>query len=480
MTTYQYGNLVNGQWLDGSSTLQTFNPARPAELVGRYALADEATVDAAVMAARQAQKDWAKLPPARRCELFGKFIDAIESKRIELATAITAEQGKSMSESLGEVAKACSEGRFMTQHVMAGEGARNVPALRPGVRNLVLRRPRGVVVAISPWNFPILTPMRKIAPAVAFGNAIILKASEFTPAAACILGDLAKEHFPAGLVQVLHGGADVGNSLVSHKHVQAVTFTGSVPTGRRIVAATALNLAEVSLELGGKNAAVIHDTEDMDKCLDQVIQAALMCNGQRCTSISRVLVRRELHTAVAKGLVQRAQSMRIGDGFSEGTQLGPMTHFAQLEHVKKMVELAKNEGANVLTGGSSVKVDGCDAGLFYAPTILDNVQPHTSAAREEIFGPVISLIVYDTLDDAIRILNDVEFGLTASFFSNDSRAIARFIDECETGMIHVNHGTVPDSHMPFGGIKASGVGAYSVGPSASAFYTTEHSVYLGV
>ena len=480
MTTYQYGNLVNGQWLDGSSTLQTFNPARPAELVGRYALADEATVDAAVIAARQAQKDWAKLPPARRCELFGKFIDAIELKRIELAIAITAEQGKSMSESLGEVAKACSEGRFMIQHVMAGEGARNVPALRPGVRNLVMRRPRGVVVAISPWNFPILTPMRKIAPAVAFGNAIILKASEFTPAAACILGDLAKEHFPAGLVQVLHGGADVGNSLVSHKHVQAVTFTGSVPTGRRIVAATALNLAEVSLELGGKNAAVIHDTEDMDKCLDQVIQAALMCNGQRCTSISRVLVRRELHTAVAKGLVQRAQSMRIGDGFSEGTQLGPMTHLAQLEHVKKMVELAKNEGANVLTGGSSVKVDGCDAGLFYAPTVLDNVQPQTSAAREEIFGPVISLIVYDTLDDAIRILNDVEFGLTASFFSNDSRAIARFIDECETGMIHVNHGTVPDSHMPFGGIKASGVGAYSVGPSASAFYTTEHSVYLGV
>jgi alpha-ketoglutaric semialdehyde dehydrogenase len=480
MTKYQYGNLVNGQWLDGSSTLQTFNPARPAELVGRYALADEATVDAAVMAARLAQKDWAKLPPARRCELFGKFIDAIESKRIELATAITAEQGKSMSESLGEVAKACSEGRFMIQHVMAGEGARNVPALRPGVRNLVMRRPRGVVVAISPWNFPILTPMRKIAPAVAFGNAIILKASEFTPAAACILGDLAKEHFPAGLVQVLHGGADVGNSLVSHKHVQAVTFTGSVPTGRRIVAATALNLAEVSLELGGKNAAVIHDTEDMNKCLDQVIQAALMCNGQRCTSISRVLVRRELHTAVAKGLVQRAQSMRIGDGFSEGTQLGPMTHLAQLEHVKKMVELAKNEGANVLTGGSSVKVDGCDAGLFYAPTVLDNVQPQTSAAREEIFGPVISLIVYDTLDDAVRILNDVEFGLTASFFSNDSRAIARFIDECETGMIHVNHGTVPDSHMPFGGIKASGVGAYSVGPSASAFYTTEHSVYLGV
>jgi aldehyde dehydrogenase (NAD+) len=480
MTTYQYGNLVNGQWLDSTTTLQTFNPARPAEIVGKYALADEITVNAAVMAARKAQKDWAQVPPIKRCELMGKFIDSIESKRNELAAAITAEQGKSMVESLGEVAKACSEGRFMAQHVMSGEGARHVPALRHGVRNLVIRKPRGVVVAISPWNFPILTPMRKIAPAVAFGNSIIIKASEFTPAAACILGDLAIEHFPAGLIQVLHGGADVGSRLVSHEHVQAVTFTGSVPTGRRILAASAVNLAEVSLELGGKNAAVIHDTEDMNKCLDQVIQAALMCTGQRCTSISRVLVRRELHNAVAAGLVQRAQSMRIGDGFAEGTQLGPMTHLTQLEHVRKMVELAKQEGATVLTGGSSVKVDGCENGLFFAPTILDNVQPQTTAAREEIFGPVISLIVYDSLDDAIEILNDVAFGLTASLFSNDSRVIARFIDECETGMIHVNHGTVPDSHMPFGGIKASGVGAYSVGPSASAFYTTEHSVYLGV
>lgn len=480
MTRYSYGNLVNGQWVDCLTKLQTFNPARPAERVGCYSLADQSIVNVAVMAARQAQRDWGKVSPSKRCELFIKFIDAVESKCGELASAITAEQGKSMNESLGEVAKACSESRFMTQHVMAGGGARCVSSLRPGVRNLVLRKPRGVVVAITPWNFPVLTPMRKIAPAVAFGNAIIVKASEFTPAAACILGELTRHHFPAGLVQVLHGGADVGGTLVSHKHVQAVTFTGSVSTGRRIVAATGVNLAEVSLELGGKNAAVIHDIEDMDKCLDQVIQAALMCTGQRCTAISRVLVRRELHTAVANGLVRRAQSMRVGDGSSEGTQLGPITHYAQLEHIKKLVELARLEGATVLTGGSTVVVEGCDAGLFFAPTVLDDVRSETTAAREEIFGPVISLMVYDTLDDAIRILNEVEFGLTASLFSNDSRAIARFIDECETGMIHVNHGTTPDSNMPFGGIKASGVGAYSVGASASAFYTTEHSVYLGV
>lgn len=480
MSKYNYGSLVAGGWRDGDSTLVTTNPARPAEQVGLYAQANPATVDEAVNAARAAQKVWAKVPPAKRCELLGKFIDAVEARGEDLAQAITAEQGKAISESRGEVAKACGESRYMLQHVMAGEGVRHVPALREGVRNLVIRRPRGVVVAITPWNFPVMTPMRKIAPAIAFGNAIIVKASQFTPAAVCILGELACQYLPAGLLQVLHGGADVGNALVSHPLVHAVTFTGSVATGRHILSATSANLAEVSLELGGKNAAIIHDSEDLEKCLDQVLGAALMCSGQRCTAVSRVIVRRELCDAVVAGLVKRAKGMRLGDGSSKETQLGPMTHVAQLEHVKKTVELAEQQGAQVMCGGSVATVEGCPDGLFYAPTVLANVSSSSSAARDEIFGPVISVIEYETLDDALRILNDVEFGLTASLFSNDARAIARFVDECETGMIHVNHGTVPDSHMPFGGIKASGVGAYSVGPSASAFYTTEHSVYMGV
>jgi alpha-ketoglutaric semialdehyde dehydrogenase len=477
--SYRYGNLVGGAWRDSAASFDTVNPARPAHVVGRYALADVALVDEAVAAARTAQQAWARLPAAQRCETLSRYIDRIESRKDDLALAITAEQGKTLAESRGEVAKACAESRFMLQHVMCGEGSRHVPSLRTGVRNLVVRRPRGVIVAITPWNFPVMTPMRKIAPSLAFGNAVIVKASEFTPAAVCLLGELASGVLADGLLQVVHGGADVGRALVSHLDVQGVTFTGSVATGRRIMAATAANLAEVSLELGGKNAAVIHDASNLDACLDQVTHAALMCSGQRCTAVSRVLVRRELHAAVAAGLARRASALRLGDGAESATQLGPMTHRAQLEHVKDAVRQAREDGAQVLAGGLEVVVDGCEGGYFYAPTVLDGVRSDSAAAREEIFGPVISLIAYDTLEEAMIILNDVDYGLTAAFFSNDAAAIARFIDECQTGMLHVNHGTVPDSHMPFGGIKASGVGAYSVGTSAAAFYTTEHAVYLG-
>ena len=477
--SYAYGNLIGGSWRDTSSRFDTFNPARPAQNVGRYSLADASLVAEAVAAARKAQQSWARLPAAQRCEALARYIDRIEAHNEDLAQAITAEQGKTLSESRGEVAKACAESRFMLQHVMSGEGSRHVPSLRAGVRNMVIRRPRGVIVAITPWNFPAMTPMRKIAPALGFGNAVIVKASEFAPAAVCLLGELASGVLADGLLQVIHGGADVGSVLVSHGGVHGVTFTGSVATGRRIVASTAANLAAVSLELGGKNAAVIHEALDLDACLDQVTQAALMCSGQRCTAVSRVLVLRGLHADVAAGLARRASAMRLGDGTQPATQLGPITHRAQLEHVKAAVRQAREDGALVLAGGTEVAIDGCEGGYFYAPTVLDGVRTESAAAREEIFGPVISVIEYDTLDEAINILNDVDFGLTAAFFSNDAKAIARFVDECQTGMLHVNHCTVPDSHMPFGGIKASGVGAYSVGPSAAAFYTTEHAVYLG-
>lgn len=476
---FVYGNLIGGTWHDTPSTFQTVNPARPAQCVGTYALPATGMVGDAVEAAAAAQRAWRRLPVSDRCAALARFIDAIEENGERIAQAITAEQGKTLAESRGEIGKACAESRFMLQHVMACEGSRHVPALRSGVRNIVVRRPRGVIVAITPWNFPVMTPMRKIAPALGFGNAVIVKASEFTPAAACILGELAAGLLPDGLLQVLHGGADIGGALVSHPKVHGVAFTGSVGTGRRIVAATASNLAEVSLELGGKNAAVIHDAADLDACLDQVANAALMCTGQRCTAVSRVLVRRELHERVARGLAQRANSMRIGDGTDAATQLGPITHRAQLEHVMASVNKAREDGASIIAGGRRVDVEGCEGGYFFAPTVLDGVDPDSAAAREEIFGPVISIVEYGSLDEAIAILNNVEYGLSAAFFSNDASAVARFIEECDTGMLHVNHGTVPDSHMPFGGVKASGVGAYSVGPSAAAFYTTEHSVYLG-
>jgi alpha-ketoglutaric semialdehyde dehydrogenase len=474
----EYGNLIAGQWQTGTGDVfTTCNPARPAEIVGRYRAASAAQVDAAVNAAIAAQRGWRSVPSVQRGAIVEKFIVALEAKADALARAITLEQGKPLAESRGEIAKVGGEARFMI-----GEASRShspaMPSSRPGFNNAVMRRPRGVIAALTPWNFPIMTPMRKIVPALVFGNAVILKPSEFTPAAACIIGEAAKGILPDGLLQIVLGMAAVGQALVSHPGIDGVAFTGSVPVGKKIYASAAQNLTEVALELGGKNAAIVNDVDDLDACLDQIIGAAYQCAGQRCTGISRILVHKSLEAQVLDGMVKRSQSQVLGDGMTPGVTMGPMNNAAQFAKVAAMVEAGVAEGARVLTGGKAVTIDGADGGYFYAPTILGDVTPAMSVAREEIFGPVISVLPYHSVDQAFEILNGVEFGLTSSLFSNDHALIQRFIAESEHGMLHVNHGTVPENHMPFGGIKNSGVGAYSVGPSAAHFFTTEHAVYV--
>ncbi len=475
---FEYGNLIAGQWTRGEGgDFVTRNPARPTEVVGRYAAASVEQVREAVVAAHAAQRRWRAVPSVERGAIVEKFIAALESRSEALARSITLEQGKPLAESRGEVGKSFAESRFMV-----GEAARGksevLPSARAGIRNLVTHRPRGVVAAITPWNFPILTPMRKIAPAIVFGNAIVLKPSEFSPATACLVADAARGILPDGLLQIVNGGATVGAALVGAPGIDGVTFTGSVATGKRIYALAAANLAAISLELGGKNAAVVNDAADVDACLDQIVAAAFMCAGQRCTAISRVIVNRPLLASVEEGLVARARRFVLGDGMDPRTTMGPLTNGAQHARVAKMVEAGVGEGAQAITGGRPAAVAGLEGGYFYEPTVLAGVTSGMSVARDEIFGPVISVLAYDDLDEAFAILNAVEYGLTSALFSSDNDVIQRFVDESENGMIHVNHGTIPDIHMPFGGIKASGVGAYSVGASAAAFYTTEHSVYI--
>ncbi len=476
---FDYGAYSNGGWITGeSSRFETRNPARPGEVVGRYCAPSSRQIETMMTHAAAAQAAWRRVPAVERTLRFGRFLDAIGGRTDELANAITLEQGKPLIEARNEVAKSIAEGRTMAAAAATLSGDVR-PSARTGIRNLVMRRPRGVIAAVTPWNFPILTPMRKLSPAIVFGNAIVLKPSEFAPATASILADAATGVLPDGLVQIAHGAADVGAALVSHPQVAGVTFTGSVAAGRLIYALAAQNLAEISLELGGKNAAVVHDAPDLGACLDQLMVAACMCAGQRCTAISRVIVRRPLLRDVVDGLVQRARALRLGDGMEATTTMGPLTNARQLANVRSRVEAGVREGATIACGGTVVDVSGCDGGYFFAPTVLTDVSPRNSVAREEIFGPVISVLAFDTLDEAIAMLNDVDYGLTSSLFSQDAAVIRRFVDESENGMLHVNHGTIPDNHMPFGGIKHSGVGAYSVGPSAAHFHTTEHSVYIG-
>ncbi len=475
---YRYGCLVGDDWQPGGgAATETRNPARPAEPVGRYEWATVAQVAAAVERAAVAQRAWRRLPAMARIAAFGHFVAALERRGEDIARAIVREQGKPLAEARGELAKACGEARAMM--ALASRHAGEVlPAARPGFRNQVLRRPRGVIAAITPWNFPVMTPMRKIAPALLYGNAVVLKPSEFTPAAACIAADCARETLPAGLLQLVIGGADVGAALVSHPDVAGITFTGSTAIGRRIHALAAGNLAELSLELGGKNAAVIHDTRDLDAALDAIAGAAFACAGQRCTAVSRVLVRRALYPSVVDGLALRALALEAGDGLEDGVNLGPMVHAGHLDKVASMVAQGLAEGARLVCGGSALRPASAPDGHFYAPTVLADVHEDMQVAREEIFGPVITVQAYDDFDQALAIVNGVDYGLTAALFSDDHGIVQRFLDECETGMLHVNHGTVPDNHMPFGGVKQSGAGAYSVGASAIHFYTTEHSAYL--
>lgn len=478
MTSYKYGCLIGGAWQNDTATpFETVNPARPRERVGLYRPASREMIAVAVDKAIQAQKDWRKVPVTERIRICKAFFAAIAKRCEDIALSITLEQGKPLTEARNETAKSLGEAAAMTAHVLSG-GVERMADARPGFQNMVARRPRGVIAAITPWNFPILTPMRKIAPALLFGNAIIIKPSEFTPATVCLIGEAANETLPEGLLQIALGGGEVGAALVAVPGIAGITFTGSVATGKRIYALGAGNLAELSLELGGKNAVVINDVDDLDACLDQVAGAAFMCAGQRCTAISRVIVAQPLRAAVEVGLVRRAEAQKQGDGRGGGVTLGPLTNEAQFARVRAMVEAGIAEGAMVLTGGKPSVGEPDAEGYFFAPTIISGITPDMRVAREEIFGPVIGISSYQTLDEAFDILNGVEYGLTSSLFSKDFGVVQRFIAESESGMLHVNHGTIPDNHMPFGGIKNSGVGAYSVGASAANFYTTEHSVYL--
>lgn len=474
---YEFGSLIGGAWQGGAAVFTTRNPASPETVEGQYLQSDPESVAYAVTAGAHAQKVWAEHPPAERSRILQLFLDSIEARADSIAEAVTREQGKPLAESRGEIGKSLREARFMAAEAIRGRSD-VVPAQKPRCRNMVLRRPRGVIAAITPWNFPVLTPMRKIAPALTHGNAIVLKPSELTPAAACLIADAGREFLPPGLLQIVQGGGEVGEALVGNAGVHGVTFTGSVATGKSIYAAAADNLAELSLELGGKNAVIINDTGDLDRCLDQVVGAAFQCAGQRCTAISRVIVASELADAVVAGLKRRAEAFVLGAGSDADTTMGPLVNGAHLERVAGFVKRAVSAGVRVVTGGERATVAGCPNGYFYQPTVLTEVTSQMEIAREEVFGPVLTVTAYRDFAEALHILNDVEHGLTSSLFSNDSALIQRFLDESHNGMLHVNHGTIPDDHMPFGGIKNSGVGAYSVGPSVVQFYTTEHSAYV--
>ena len=477
----QHRNFIRGEWIpsSGGGRYPIRNPARPADCLGEFADSTEIDAGTAVETAVGAAQAWADTPAPQRGALLFRFSQLLEESKNELGRIVTLEQGKALGEAVGEVGRAAAEARFM-----AGEASRatghTFPSERPGYSCHTVSEPLGVVAAICPWNFPVVTPVRKIAPALAFGNTVVFKPSSLTPWSAVHLMELLdKAGLPPGVVNLLTGrGSVIGDALVRDARVRGITFTGSTEIGTHIYEAAARRLSRVQLELGGKNPAVIMDCPDLDGAAREIVAAAFLCSGQRCTAISRVVV----SEAEADGLVERILShvarIKVGDGLDPSTTMGPLVSLGQLSSVDRYVRQGVESGSALLAGGQALGEDPERQGYYYAPTVFDRVPANSPLATEEIFGPVLPVLRVRDLDEAITIANGTRYGLAASLFTSQLNHIHQFTGRVRAGMIHVNHGTASQAHIPFGGVKDSGQGAYSIGPTAREFYTNAKAVYV--
>ncbi len=462
-------------------TFQSVNPARPSEVIGAYPVMGAADVDRAVQAAAEAQRRWARVPIPARAEVIARAGDGLRAGKAKLAELVSRECGKVLLEAGGDVQEAVDMASFV-----AGQGrsawGETVPSELGSKLCWTTRAPVGVIGMITPWNFPVAIPSWKCFPALLAGNGIVLKPSEHSPACAEAFVDACLEAgVPDGLIQLVHGFAEPGAAIAVHPGVGAVSFTGSVPTGRK-VAAAAMETGPrlVSLELGGKNAMVVRPDADLDLVVDGAIFGAYGTSGQRCTSTSRLIV----HPAVADELVgriaQRAGELRLGDPLAEGTDVGPVINSAAAERIHSMVEAALSQGASVASGGRiRSDIDGCPGGAFYEPTVLTGVDPSHRVAREEVFGPVLAVMEVADLDEALAVVNSVEYGLSSCIYTRDINTALYAVDQIDAGIVYVNAPTIgAEIPLPFGGTKHTGNGFREAGARGIEQFSQLKTVYV--
>jgi aldehyde dehydrogenase (NAD+) len=460
---------------------QSTNPARPAEVIGAYPEHGAADVDRAVAAATDAQRTWARVPVPARAEIVAAIGDVLAARKGELAELVSRECGKVRIEAGGDVQEAVDMARFVAGQGRAPWGD-TVPSELGSKLAWTTRIPVGVVGMITPWNFPVAIPSWKCFPALLAGNGIVLKPSEHSPAcaeafvAACIEGGV-----PADLIQLVHGHAEPGAALAVHPGVGAISFTGSVPTGRK-VAAAAMETGPrlVSLELGGKNAMVVRDDADLDLAVDGAIFGAFGTAGQRCTSTSRLIVHPAIAGELVERIVARAAALRLGDPLETGVDVGPVIDAGAGTRIMGMVDAAIAEGAVVATGGRRRDdVDGCAGGTFVEPTVLTGVKPSHRIALEEVFGPVLSVLEIADLDEAIDVVNSVEYGLSAAVYSRDITTCLSAVERIDTGIVYVNAPTIgAEIPLPFGGTKHTGNGFREAGARGIEQFSQVKTVYV--
>jgi alpha-ketoglutaric semialdehyde dehydrogenase len=473
-------NFVNGQWEPAVSGkwAERFDPSDTRILAGRAPNSSREDAQRAIEAARRAAEAWSAWPAPKRGRLLFDWLAWIDSRKDKLASLLTREEGKILAESKGEVRRAIDILEYT-----AGMGRRlagqTLPAEEENVFCYSISQPLGVVGLISPWNFPVAIPVWKLAPALIAGNACVLKPSPLTPMTASMLvRGLEEVGAPAGVVNLIHGDSEPGEELISNEAVGGVSFTGSTKVGKQIAEAASKRLLKLQLELGGKNPQIVLEDADLEQAISGVIAGAFGSTGQRCTATSRAIVVGKVYDDFLSRVVEIASKMKVGPGAQPNVEMGPLVNEQALSGVARYIEAGRKENATFCAGGNQIKEGDLERGFFFEPTVIE-ASSEMEIAREEIFGPVLSIIRARGLRDAIEIANSVRYGLTASIYTRDVSRVFRFADRAQAGIIHVNRpGVGGYSHAPFGGIKESGYGGREVGDEGLNFYTETKMVYI--
>jgi aldehyde dehydrogenase (NAD+) len=480
MATYR--SFIGGQWLDSVSgrTAPNINPANTADVIGESQLCTREEARRAVESAYDAFKGWKRTPAPARGRIVAKAARLMEERKEELARMLTREEGKTLSEARGELTRAINVVEFC-----AGESRRmngeTIPSELPANFAYTIKEPHGVVACITPWNFPIAIPAWKIAPALVAGNTVVFKPATITPGTAVMLTEIFNEAgLPPGVLNlVLGSGSEAGDEIVNHPAVRAISFTGSNEIGIKLYQQAAARGIPDQAEMGGKNPVVVLEDCDMDLAVESTAQGAFGSTGQRCTATSRAVVVDSIANEFVEKIVARAKSFKLGDGSDPATQIGPSVDEGQFNTVLRYMDIGREDGAELVCGGRRATGDGLENGYFVEPTVFDRVTPDMRIAREEIFGPVLSVLRVKDFEEAMIVANDSEYGLSSSVFTNDANNIYRFVDEIETGMTHINSPTTGgEAHIPFGGSKATGIGAREQGSTSLDFYTELKVVYV--
>ncbi|MEX3010712.1 aldehyde dehydrogenase family protein [Hoeflea sp. TYP-13] len=471
-------NLIAGRWAEGAAEIENRNPSDVSDLIGRYAQADNEQLEAAVRSARTALPGWRQVGLEQRQAMLDRIGCELMDRSDELGKLLSREEGKPLAEGKGEVYRA---GQFFTYYAaeVLRQIGENADSVRPGIEIDVRREPMGLVAVISPWNFPTATASWKIAPALAYGNTVIWKPANQTPASAWALAEIiSRAGLPDGVFQLLMGsGSAIGNGLASHPGVDAVTFTGSYPVGRQVAIAASANLTKYQLELGSKNALLVMDDADIDLAVAASVAGAYSGTGQKCTASSRLLVHEAVHDAFVEKLSSAVSALKVDHAFNEGTQIGPVVSGEQLQSNLEWIERAKQAGAECVTGGN--RLERTHQGYYMAPALLTGTTNDMDFNREELFAPVAAVQKIGSYDEGLAIANDTEFGLVAGIFTRSLARATHFRRNVETGCVTVNLPTAgTDYHVPFGGRKNSSSGPREQGRTAAEFYTQVKTAYI--